>query len=57
MGGHSARIGVLSWKQALSGGAPTAGSSSMLASGSRDRLIHLRDPRSESAHEMAEVVL
>ena len=52
MGGHSARIGALSWKQSSSGGAPTAGSSSLLASGSRDRLIHLRDPRSESAYEM-----
>ncbi len=52
MGGHSARIGALSWKQASSGGSPTAGSSSLLASGSRDRLIHLRDPRSESAYEM-----
>lgn len=52
MGGHSARIGALSWKQNASGGAPSAGSSSLLASGSRDRLIHLRDPRSESAYEM-----
>jgi cell division cycle 20-like protein 1 (cofactor of APC complex) len=52
MGGHSARIGALSWKQSSSGGAPTAGSSSLLASGSRDRLIHLRDPRSDSPYEM-----
>ena len=52
MGGHSARIGALSWKQSSSGGAPSAGSSSLLASGSRDRLIHLRDPRSDSAYEM-----
>ncbi len=39
-------------KHVSSGGAPTAGSFSLLASGSRDRLIHLRDPRSESAYEM-----
>ena len=52
MGGHSARIGALSWKQSSSGGAPTSNSSSLLASGSRDRLIHLRDPRSDSPYEM-----
>ena len=52
MGGHSARIGALSWRQSSSGGSPTAGSSSLLSSGSRDRLIHLRDPRSVSAYEM-----
>lgn len=35
MGGHSARIGTLSW------------SGPMLASGSRDRLVYLRDVRSQ----------
>jgi len=54
MTGHSARVGALSWK--LAGGGGTCGSapghSSLLASGSRDRLIHLRDPRSDSAYEM-----
>ena len=52
MGGHSARIGALSWKQSSSGGSPAAGNNSLLASGSRDRLIHLRDPRSDSPYEM-----
>lgn len=47
-----ARIGALSWKQSSSGGSPAAGNNSLLASGSRDRLIHLRDPRSDSPYEM-----
>ena len=49
MQGHSARVGALSWKLSGSSG---GGSSSLLASGSRDRLIHLRDPRSDNAYEM-----
>ena len=58
MHGHSARVGALSWKlsSAAGGGAPGAGGagapSSLLASGSRDRLIHLRDPRSDRPYEM-----
>eukprot|EP00580_Thalassiosira_gravida_P013544 CAMPEP_0201682670 /NCGR_PEP_ID=MMETSP0494-20130426/51735_1 /ASSEMBLY_ACC=CAM_ASM_000839 /TAXON_ID=420259 /ORGANISM="Thalassiosira gravida, Strain GMp14c1" /LENGTH=897 /DNA_ID=CAMNT_0048166431 /DNA_START=132 /DNA_END=2825 /DNA_ORIENTATION=- len=54
MTGHSARVGALSWKLAGGGGAcgSAPGHSSLLASGSRDRLIHLRDPRSDSAYEM-----
>ena len=51
MPGHSARVGALSWK--LSGGSGSGNSSaSLLASGSRDRLIHLRDPRSDNPYEM-----
>lgn len=49
MDGHSARVGALSWK--LSGGG-SYGGQSLLASGSRDRLIYLRDPRSEGSYEM-----
>jgi cell division cycle 20-like protein 1 (cofactor of APC complex) len=51
MAGHSARIGALSWKQSSSS-SPAACASSLLASGSRDRLIHLRDPRSDNPYEM-----
>jgi cell division cycle 20-like protein 1 (cofactor of APC complex) len=39
---HSARVGALAWKGTSSGGSP------LLASGSRDRLICLRDPRDSS---------
>ena len=53
MTGHTARVGALSWKlSGALGGASSqagAGSNSLLASGSRDRLIHLRDPRSDSS--------
>ena len=49
MDGHSARVGALSWK--LSGGG-SYGGQSLLASGSRDRLIYLRDPRCEGSYEM-----
>jgi cell division cycle 20-like protein 1 (cofactor of APC complex) len=54
MTGHSARVGALSWKLSGSagGGGAGHGSSSLLASGSRDRLIHLRDPRSDAPYEM-----
>jgi hypothetical protein len=55
MTGHSARVGALSWKLSGSGGCGGGaghGSSSLLASGSRDRIIHLRDPRSDSPYEM-----
>jgi len=53
MTGHSARVGALSWKlSASSVGSMGNGSNSLLASGSRDRLIHLRDPRSDNAYEM-----
>ncbi|KAL3798307.1 hypothetical protein ACHAW5_010644 [Stephanodiscus triporus] len=55
MTGHSARVGALSWKLSGSagcGGGMGHGSSSLLASGSRDRLIHLRDPRSDAPYEM-----
>lgn len=50
--GHSARVGALSWK--LSGGGDGGvgggggGVNSLLASGSRDRQIHLIDPRSDT---------
>ena len=50
MTGHSARVGALSWK--LSGSQAGSPSSSLLASGSRDRLIHLRDPRADTPYEM-----
>jgi len=46
MEGHTARVGSLSWKKAGSG-------QHYLASGSRDRLIHIRDPRSEKPYEMS----
>ncbi len=59
MTGHSARVGALSWK--LGGPSSGGGSSSttavpnshtsLLASGSRDRQILLRDPRSDSPYE------
>ena len=55
MTGHSARVGALSWKLSGSGGCGGGaghGSSSLLASGSRDRIIHLRDPRSDAPYEM-----
>mmetsp|Transcript_2057 Transcript_2057/g.3901 ORF Transcript_2057/g.3901 Transcript_2057/m.3901 type:complete len:908 (+) Transcript_2057:166-2889(+) len=54
MTGHSARVGALSWKLAGggNGGGGTGHTSSLLASGSRDRLIHLRDPRSDNPYEM-----
>ncbi|KAL3810322.1 hypothetical protein ACHAXA_008257 [Cyclostephanos tholiformis] len=55
MTGHSARVGALSWKLSGSsgcGGWAGHGSSSLLASGSRDRIIHLRDPRSDAPYEM-----
>ena len=52
MHGHSARVGALSWKLSGFGGGHVGGSSSLLASGSRDRLIHLRDPRSDQSYEM-----
>ena len=52
MTGHSARVGALSWKLSGSGVGSNQGSNSLLASGSRDRLIHLRDPRSDSSYEM-----
>ncbi|KAL7545169.1 hypothetical protein ACHAWF_009440 [Thalassiosira exigua] len=63
MHGHSARVGALSWKLsgAAGGGAGGGGAQShgvggghhsLLASGSRDRLIHLRDPRSDRPYEM-----
>jgi cell division cycle 20-like protein 1 (cofactor of APC complex) len=45
MNGHSARVGTLGWKGTASGGSP------LLASGSRDRLICLRDPRSDQSFE------
>jgi cell division cycle 20-like protein 1 (cofactor of APC complex) len=45
MNGHSARVGTLAWKSTSSGG------STLLASGSRDRLICLRDPRSDQSFE------
>ena len=48
--GHSARVGALSWK--LSGSVGANASNQLLASGSRDRLIHLHDPRSDSNYEM-----
>ena len=52
--GHSARVGALSWKlSGVAGGGGGGGdSSSLLASGSRDRIIYLRDPRSDSPYEM-----
>jgi len=50
MKGHSARVGALSWK--LSGSVGANASNQLLASGSRDRLIHLHDPRSDSNYEM-----
>ena len=65
MHGHSARVGALSWKlSGAAGGGGGAGGGgaqshgvggghhSLLASGSRDRLIHLRDPRSDRPYEM-----
>jgi len=56
MPGHTARVGALSWKLSGGGGGASSGlpssCSSLLASGSRDRLIHLRDPRSDSPYEM-----
>ena len=52
MTGHSARVGALSWKLSAVAGSGGGDSSSLLASGSRDRIIHLRDPRSDSPYEM-----
>eukprot|EP00804_Cyclotella_cryptica_P001743 CCRYP_009106-RB/>CCRYP_009106-RB protein AED:0.06 eAED:0.06 QI:650/0.75/0.8/1/0.5/0.4/5/142/846 len=46
MNGHSARVGALAWKGTTGGGGST-----LLASGSRDRLICLRDPRSDQSFE------
>ena len=58
--GHSARVGALSWKLSGVGGGAGGdvglggvgggggGINSLLASGSRDRQIHLLDPRSDS---------
>lgn len=46
MSGHSARVGAIAWNGASSGLG-----SSLLVSGSRDRLIHLRDPRSDRSYE------
>ncbi|KAL9190549.1 hypothetical protein ACHAXT_000255 [Thalassiosira profunda] len=46
--GHSARVGALSWKLSGAGGS----NASLLASGSRDRLIHLRDPRSDRPYDL-----
>ena len=43
--GHSMRVGALGWKGTSYGG------STLLASGSRDRLVCLRDPRSDQAFE------
>ena len=43
--GHSARVGALGWKGTCTGGSP------LLASGSRDRLVCLRDPRSDQNFE------
>ena len=52
MTGHSARVGALSWKLSGVAGGGGGDSSSLLASGSRDRIIYLRDPRSDSPYEM-----
>ena len=58
MHGHLVRVGGVLWKLSSAAGGVALGAggadapSSLLASSSRDRLVHLCDPRSDRSYEM-----